>query len=107
MKRIAQVIKLKPDQKSLYLQLHENVWKSVQQQIHASNIRNYSIFLHGDLLFSYFDYAGDDFQADMDRMAEHEETKLWWTLTDPCQEPVPEAQPGEWWHTLTEIFHQD
>lgn len=107
MKRVAQVIKLKAEQKALYLLLHQNVWKTIAQQIHDSNIRNYSIFLYQDTLFSYFEYIGKDFDADMEKMASHEDTKQWWSLTDPCQQPVENALPGEWWHTIEEIFHQD
>ncbi len=107
MKRIAQVIRIKPEKKALYLHLHQNIWKSVAQKIHACNIRNYSIFIHEETLFSYFEYVGEDFKADMARMAEHEETRLWWSLTDPCQERVPQALPGEWWHSIEEVFHLD
>ena len=107
MKRVAQVIGVKPDKLALYLQLHANVWKSVADEIAACNIRNYSIYLFGDKLFSYFEYVGEDYEADMRRMAEHEPTRLWWTLTDSCQQPVDGAAEGEWWHDIEEVFHQD
>jgi L-rhamnose mutarotase len=29
----------------------------------AANVRNYSIFRHGDLLFGYVEYVGDDLDA--------------------------------------------
>ena len=35
------------------------------QQIARSNIRNYSIYRYGDLLFSYFEYVGEDLDADL------------------------------------------
>lgn len=107
MKRVSQVIRVKPEKLELYRQLHMNPWKAVSEKIADCNIRNYSIYLFGDLLFSYFEYVGDDYEADMRKMAEHEETKLWWSLTDPCQEPVAEAAEGEWWHNIEEVFHQD
>ena len=37
--------------------------------IRRANIRNYSIYRHGELLFAYFEYVGDDFAADMAAMA--------------------------------------
>lgn len=73
--------------------------------INACNIRNYSIYLYGDLLFSYYEYVGEDHDADMARMAADPTTQRWWQLTDPCQDKVPEAGPGEWWHQLPEVFH--
>ncbi|HIV29483.1 MAG TPA: L-rhamnose mutarotase [Candidatus Pullichristensenella excrementipullorum] len=107
MKRIAQVIRVKPEKLELYRQLHLNPWKAVAEEIERCNIRNYSIYLFGDVLFSYFEYVGEDYDADMRRMAEHAETKLWWSLTDPCQQPVEGAPEGEWWHAIEEVFHQD
>ena len=107
MKRVAQVIQVLPEKLALYKQLHQNPWQAVSQRIAACNIRNYSIYLYGDTLFSYFEYIGEDFEADMAKMAEHEETRLWWSLTDPCQQKVTSAGEGEWWHQIEEVFHQD
>jgi len=107
MKRVSQVIRLRPEMQSVYKQLHANPWKAVSAKIEECNIRNYSIYLYGDILFSYFEYVGEDYEADMKKMAEHEETRLWWSLTDPCQEKVKEADEEEWWHAIEEVFHQD
>ena len=60
----------------------------------ASNIGNYSIFLRDGHLFSYFEYTGTDFEAGMAAMRDDAETRRWWTLTNPCQEPVETAAPG-------------
>jgi L-rhamnose mutarotase len=75
--------------------------------IREVHIRNYSIFLRDGLLFSYFEYIGADFDADMARMAEDPETRRWWELTDPCQQPVDTAADGEWWAPMVEVFHSD
>lgn len=107
MKRVAQVIRVRPEKLGVYRQLHLNPWKAVAEEISACNIRNYSIYLYGDVLFSYFEYVGQDYEADMRKMAEHEQTRLWWSLTDPCQQPVEGAGEGEWWHQIEEVFHQD
>ena len=107
MQRRCQVIKLRPEAREEYIRIHANVWPSVLAMIAASNIRNYSIYLYGDLLVSYFEYHGTDFDADMRRMGEDAETQRWWKLTDPMQAQVPEAGPESWWHTLPEVFHVD
>jgi L-rhamnose mutarotase len=105
--RRAQVIRLRPEHREEYLRLHRDVWPEVLATITACNIRNYSIYLHGDLLISYYEYIGEDHEADMARMAADPATQRWWQLTDPCQEQVPGAQPGEWWTVLPEVFHAD
>ena len=105
--RHASVIRLRPEHAEEYLRLHREVWPEVLAMITACNIRNYSIYRHGDLLFSYYEYVGEDHAADMARMAADPATQRWWQLTDPCQEPVPEAKPGEWWSAIPEAFHHD
>ncbi len=106
-RRVGQVIRLRPEHAEEYLRLHREVWPEVLAMITACNIRNYSIYLHGDLLFSYFEYVGADFAADAARMAADPATQRWWAVTDPCQEQVPGAAAGEWWTPLPEVFHHD
>jgi L-rhamnose mutarotase len=105
--RRASVIRLRDDHREEYLRLHADVWLAVLERIRRSGIVNYSIFLRDGLLFSYFEYVGDDFDADMAAMADDDETRRWWELTDPCQQPVASAAEGEWWAPMTEVFHTD
>ncbi len=105
MKRYGMIIRVKAGQLEEYRRLHAAVWPDVIATITACNIRNYSIFLRDNTLFSYFEYVGVDFAADMKRMADDPATQRWWDLTKPCQEPVPGAQQGEWWAPMEEVFH--
>jgi L-rhamnose mutarotase len=107
MRRFGQLIGVKPDQIEAYERLHAQVWPEVLATIQACNMRNYSIFRHGTQLFAYFEYVGEDFAADMARMAADPKTQAWWKLTEPMQEPLLERAAGEWWTTLHEVFHTD
>lgn len=109
MKRMAMVIRLNPEKMEEYKRLHAQAWPSILQQITASNIRNYSIFLREpeNLLFGMFEYHGVDYEADMQAMAQDPETQRWWALTDPCQTPLDSVAPGEWWAPMEEVFHHD
>jgi L-rhamnose mutarotase len=69
------------------------------------NIQNYSIYYRDGLLFSYLEYTGKDFDADMKKMAADSITQEWWKLTDPCQEPVETAKEGVWWADMEEVYH--
>ncbi|GAB3472823.1 L-rhamnose mutarotase [Nocardiopsis coralliicola] len=107
MERIGQVVRLRPEHREEYIRLHREVWPQVQDQIKASNIADYTIYLYGDLLFSHFVYTGTDFAADMAAMAADPATQRWWLLTDPCQEALP-AHTGERpWAPMEEVFHLD
>jgi L-rhamnose mutarotase len=107
MRRYGQVIGIKPERFAEYVAVHSAVWPGVLARIHASNIRNFSIFAFGDQLFGYFEYTGDDYAADMARIAADPETQRWWAVTDPMQQPVDGRAPGEWWANMTEVFHTD
>jgi L-rhamnose mutarotase len=107
MKRVAQIVGLRPEKAGEYLELHRQVWPGVQKALRDAHVTNYSIFLRDGVLFSYFEYVGDDYDADMARIAADPETQRWWQHTDPCQEPLPTAKPGELWVEAGEIFHLD
>lgn len=107
MKRYGQIIKIKPEKLEYYKQLHANPWPEVIQKIQECNIRNYSIYiLQNHTLFAYFEYIGDDFEEDMQKMANDPITQKWWKETDPCQESLCLNQ-NEWWHNMEEVFHCD
>jgi L-rhamnose mutarotase len=108
-KRYAMVTGLKPEKEAYYRKLHAEPWPSVMAKIKECNIRNYSINrieIDGNpYLFSYFEYVGSDFDADMAKMAADPETRRWWKETDPCQRPLPDAaKSGEIWTTAEEVF---
>jgi len=107
MKRVASVIGLTAENRGEYERYHAAVWPGVLARLTASNIRNYSIYRHGELLFSYFEYVGDDYDADMAAIAADPETQRWWAVQEPLQSPLPDRAEGEWWKELPEIFHHD
>ena len=106
-RRIAQVIGVKPDDIEEYERIHADVWPTVLATIKKANIQNYSIFRYEHLLFAYMEYTGTDYEKDMATIAADPETQRWWKITDPMQAQVPKALPGEWWHRIPENFHID
>jgi L-rhamnose mutarotase len=112
MKRFGSLIEVKAEKLEEYKQLHAAVWPGVLRKIKQCNIQNYSIYLRKMpdghyYLFSYFEYSGVDFQADMAQMAADPETQRWWAVCKPCQEPLADREEGEWWASMQEVFHQD
>ncbi len=112
MQRYGMVLGLRADKIDEYKKLHAAVWPEVLRMIRECHIQNYSIFLRklGDgqsYLFSYFEYNGADFAADMAKMAADPTTQRWWACCMPCQEPLADRAPGEWWASMGEVFHLD
>ena len=107
MERYGSVIKVKAEKLEEYKRLHAAVWPDVLKMIRECNVRNYSIYYKDGYLFSYFEYHGEDYAADMQKMADDPTTQEWWKLTDPCQEPLETRKPGEQWASMEEVFHTD
>jgi L-rhamnose mutarotase len=107
MTRYGMVIGLKPEAEAKYREYHAAVWPGVLANIRECNIHNYSIYLHNHTLFSYFEYRGNDFAADMAKMAADKTTQDWWAIMEPMQDPLPDRKAGEWWKRIEEVFHAD
>ncbi|MCL5103124.1 MAG: L-rhamnose mutarotase [Armatimonadetes bacterium] len=107
MKRYGMVIKVKPEKLNEYKALHAAVWPDVLNMITKCNLRNYSIYYKDGYLFSYFEYVGDNYKADMEKMAADPTIQEWWAVCMPCQEPLETRAEGEWWADMEEVFHWD
>ena len=105
--RLASVIGLPAENVEEYERLHANAWPAVLERLRASQMTNYSIFRHGDLLFSYLEYTGDDLDADNAAIAADAATQEWWAVCEPLQRPLAGCAPGEWWKPIPEVFHLD
>jgi L-rhamnose mutarotase len=103
-KRIGSLIRVRPEFEERYIILHKHTFPGVLAQIHRAHIRNYSIFFKAGILFSYYEYVGNDFTQDMAGIGEDQTTREWWKLTDPMQEPLETRKEGEWWATMEELF---
>lgn len=110
LQRFAMVTGLKAEKIDYYKQLHAAAWPAVLNKIKECNIQNYSIYLKEidgkPFLFSYFEYTGNNFDADMKKMAADTTTQRWWKETDPTQNPLPDAAAKkEIWSSMEEVFH--
>jgi L-rhamnose mutarotase len=110
--RHASIIGLPAENVAAYRRLHAAAWPDVLATIRRCHLRNYSIYLRRlpdgqHYLFSYFEYTGSDFAADMARMAADPRTQEWWQLCKPLQVPLPDRMEGEWWAGAEEVFHAD
>lgn len=109
-KRYGMITGLKPEGVEAYKKLHAAVWPGVLEKLKDCHIQNYSIYLQEMdgkyFLYSYFEYAGNDFESDMKKMAADSITRLWWKSTDPLQQPLPAAAAEKKiWTNMEEVFH--
>ena len=109
MERMCRVIQVKPDVIAEYKRIHADVWPEILAAIKQSNVQNYTIFLKEpeNLLISYWEYIGEDFEGDMERIKLAPRMQEWWNITDPMQVPLETRKPGEWWASTENVFHTD
>jgi L-rhamnose mutarotase len=100
-------LRLKPGSEEAYKAYHRNAWPEVLEMIKECNLSNYSIYLKDDVLFTYFEYHGNDIKADWAKMGAHKCTQEWWAVIEPLQEPLATRKEGEWWADMEEVFHLD
>ena len=108
-KRYAWITGLKPEAAAKYEDLHAHTWPGVTKMNKACHIQNFSINeieIDGKLyLFAHLEYTGNDFDADMKKMAADPEVQRWWKETDPCQLPLPAAAAkGKIWTDMKEVY---
>lgn len=92
---------LKPEKVEEYRELHANAWPGVLEMIKKCNIQHYSISIRGTELYSYYEYVGEDYDADMKKMEDDPVTQEWWTHTRPC---FLYHEQGVYYDDLEEIF---
>lgn len=99
-----QVGKLKKDKIAEYDELHANCWPQIRKLIQDCNLQNYSIFRYEDMVFSYYEYTGNDYDADMAKMAADPENQRWWEHTHPCFEKFAYGD-AEYYLDMKQIFY--
>ncbi len=108
-KRIGMVIKIKPECIEEYMAIHADSNFGVRDLLVEANMRNFSIFLHqlddGNWYeFGYYEYTGDDFEADMAKLDKHPRNIEWLKLCDPMQIPL---DGYESWAEMEQIYYNN
>jgi len=105
--RMGMVLRIRPEFVEEYKRLHADAWPEVLEALSGANLTNYSIYLNEPelLLFSYWEYTGDDFASDLGKALVAPRMEDWWNLCAPMHEPFESRKEGEWWSMMEEIFH--
>src|ERR1700683_2089304 len=104
--RIGMVIGMRPDRGAAYEGLHAASHHGVRDLLTKYHMHNFSIFLHqldnGQYyLFGYYEYSGDDYKADMAKLAAEPRNQEWLSSTDPMQMPLPGEKS---WSIRREVY---
>ena len=95
-KRVGMVTQLRPDKLEEYKRLHADSNAGVRDLLSKYHMRNFSIYLQQIdnkwYEFGYYEYTGQNFEADMATMAKEPRTIEWLKVCDPMQIPLPGAK---------------
>jgi L-rhamnose mutarotase len=105
--RIGMVIGIKPDRISAYEAVHAASNAGVRDLLTKYNMHNFSIFIQElaedrYYLFGYYEYTGNDYEADMEKLAAEPRNQEWLLTTDPMQIPL---QGERSWLIMREVYH--
>jgi L-rhamnose mutarotase len=104
-KRVGMVVGIKPDKIEEYKRLHADGSPGVRDLLSKYNMHNFSIFLTeiaGKWYeFGYYEYTGDDFDADMAKLAAEPRNAEWLQICDPLQIPL-EGETG--WREMERVY---
>ena len=108
MKQLALTLNLKDDPEviSAYKAYHAAAWPEVVEALQSVGILQMKIWLLGRRLFMLAEVE-DDFDPAVDfprYLTLHPRCREWEDLMGTMQEPVPEAQPGEKWSAMEQVF---
>ena len=108
-KRVGMVIKIKPEYIEEYKAVHSDSNAGVRDLLIKANMRNFSIFLHqmddGNWYeFGYYEYTGDDFEADMAWLEKHPRNIEWLKVCDPMQIPL---EGFDSWAEMEQVYFND
>ncbi len=104
-RRFGEMIKVKDLE--AYKKWHANPMPGVNEMIKECHLRNYTIYSRGEYLFATYEYDGEDFEADMAKMAADPNTQAWWDVVKPLMQPLEDRNEGEFWSGMEEVYHLD
>jgi L-rhamnose mutarotase len=105
-KRVGMVIRIDSSRIREYLALHADSNFGVRDLLIKYNMRNFSIFMtrfdDGNYYeFGYYEYTGNNYDADMAALADEPRNKAWLKICDPMQVPFKgEAS----WKKMQQVF---
>ena len=108
-KRVGMVIGTNPEKIDFYKRVHADDNPGVRDLLQKYNMHNFSIFIKRmddgkEYLFGYYEYTGDDYDADMAALAKEPRNTEWLEMCDPCQVPLDGYDS---WAEIKQIYYND
>jgi L-rhamnose mutarotase len=104
--RVGMVVGLRPEKIDSYKKLHADDNPGVRDLLDKYNMHNFSIFLtqiDGKWYeFGYYEYTGNNYEADMNKLAQEQRNIEWLKVCDPMQVQLKGEKS---WKIMERIFY--
>ncbi|MCQ2477927.1 MAG: L-rhamnose mutarotase [Clostridia bacterium] len=104
MKRFTLYSDLLPEKVEDYIKLHSEPWPELMALLEEFHIHHYSISVRGTQVFTYYEYTGNNYEADMDYMDKSEIMQSWWKFSKPC---FLHHDVGHYYANINEVFYKE
>ena len=105
--RFGKVVGIKPEMIAEYKRLHADSNPGVRDLLNKYHMHNFSIYLKeidGKWYeFMYFEYTGDNYKADMAKLAKEPRNIEWLKVCDPMQIPLKGHKS---WAPMERVYYQ-
>lgn len=103
MKRVAEIIYIVKEEREAFLNSAMNLTNEEEQVLWKCGVRNQQYFALNDLIFMTFEYKGDDFTEDMNRMASYLDSKGLLITRRRRDVPADELDTTNWWAPVKKL----
>lgn len=103
MKRVAEIIHIVEAQREAFINSALNPDDEAQEVLWLCGVRSQQYFALGELIFMTFEYAGNDFKADMDRMAAYLDAKGNLVKMRRKDVPAQDRDNTNWWAPVKKL----
>ena len=102
MQRVGRWTRLKEGLESEYVRTHGEIWPEMKAAIAESGIKNYSCYIRGRELFSYFEV--EDLEAAWEFLGKSPVAQKWQDAMAHLMDVEDNVMP---WQAMDEVFHLD
>lgn len=103
MRRVAEIIYIVENEREKFLNEAINLDEEAKRVLWLCGVRKQQYFLLNELIFMTFEYDGNDFYSDMEKMANYLSTKGALVQKRRKDVPVEERETTNWWAPVKKL----
>jgi L-rhamnose mutarotase len=103
--RYVYIAQIKDNMKKQLKQLIVHNTHNLEDELKRVNFQNKGMYVKDNRLYTYFEYYGNNFEQDIDKLENTPEYQQWWQKIKSLLEPPSDTE--KLWVPMEEVFHTD